>query len=165
VFAYVTGIVLCRIWKRASWRPYLWPPVLAVILLLILAGFGASRIGPSFDLIAVIGIFPILLFLGAGSRIEKSIAGIARDLGATSYGVYILHQPVLDFLLLHGWSSPKGGSPALHMVASACFVAGIFGFTALVDRLYDAPARAFLRRTLTGPAKDKKDTPAELLGT
>ena len=148
VFGYVTGMVLCRIWKRSSGRPYLWSPVLAMLLLLVLAGFEVSRIGAWFDLIAVIGIFPVLLFLGAGSRILAPMAGVAREIGATSYGVYILHQPVIHFLYLHGWSSPKGGNVVLHMAASACFLAGIFGLAMLVDRVYDAPARDFLRRIL-----------------
>jgi peptidoglycan/LPS O-acetylase OafA/YrhL len=149
VFSYVMGIALCRAWKKVSWRPYLWSPVLAVILLLILAGVGSSRLGYSFDLIAVIGVFPMLLFLSASSPVAKPILDVAQELGATSYGVYILHEPVLQFLSLHGWSSPRGNSEALHIATSLCFVAGIFSLTALVDRFYDAPARNFLRKTLT----------------
>jgi peptidoglycan/LPS O-acetylase OafA/YrhL len=148
LFAYVTGMVLYRAWERMSRRPRLWSPILATLLLLTLAGAGASRIGARFDLIAVLGVFPVLLFLAAGSPLDGPMRGMARELGAMSYGIYILHQPVLRFLVLHGWSSPQSGGQVLHIAASACFVGGMLVFVALVDRFYDAPVRELLRRRI-----------------
>ena len=148
LFAYVTGIVLCRVWKRLSWRPYLWSVVLTLLLLALLTGTGASRVGARFDMITVIGIFPLLLFLGAGSPLNARLQGPARELGALSYGVYILHQPVLHFLQLHGWSSPIKGGLMLHMAASVCFVGGTFLLAALLNRLYDTPVRKYLRQKI-----------------
>ncbi len=144
LFAYVMGMVLCRVWRRELWRLHPWAPLSGVVLLILLAGVGASRLGNSFDLIVVIGIFPVLLLLGAGAKIEGLVARVARQLGAASYAVYILHQPILHFLLLHGWSSPKGGGAASHAAASVCFVGGMFVVAGLVDRFYDSPVRRFL---------------------
>lgn len=149
VFSYITGMLLYRIWKEHPKKISSSAPVLVVILLLLFAGIGASKIGAAFDLIAVIGIFPVIIFFGAQAKLSHSMAGIARELGATSYGVYILHHAAVRFLTLRGWLSPFGTGKVIQFATTLAFVACIFVAASILDRIYDAPARAFLKRRLT----------------
>lgn len=149
VFSYVAGMLLCRVWKKFPMIPSIPAPVPAVILLFLFTGIGASKIGAAFDLTAIIAIFPFLLLLGASASLAPSAAGVAQEFGAASYGVYILHHCVIQFLTIHGWLSPRG-SQALHIAAALAFVAGMFLTASFIDRVYDTPARAGLKRLIAG---------------
>lgn len=75
---------------------------------------------------------------GQNTRLGKTPAAVCRVLGDASYPLYLFHFPVFFLVFALGWPA----SPFVYL--GAAIVASI-----AVDRLYDVPVRAALRRLVS----------------
>lgn len=103
-----------------------------------------------YDAAAAIVLMPLLVALSAGSVIRGRAAKICAWLGAISYGVYVLHVPMLeiiDYVLARLHVSWPGYAHVLIVAGSAAAIAS------LATPLYDVPARRWLLRRLGGARK------------
>ena len=147
LFAYPAGMLVFFLWRRHRLRINVSPFVPAVALVAILAG--PLNSGISYDLFSTVILFPVLLFIGAGSTPSKFLIPATHWMGITSYAIYVLHNPLAAFFELL-WNrvahhnieldAPWGG--LLYMVAMLLLAVWI-------DRVYDLKIRAFLRRKLS----------------
>src|SRR5262249_3898091 len=106
---------------------------------------------PAFDAFAAIVLMPLLVAFVSGAKVSGVAAKVCGALGLLSYGVYVLHVPVLDLLAL--------ATTVLHAdlpfgFLNVLLVGGLAALAAaLAHRVYDLPARKWLSKTLAGRAK------------
>lgn len=123
------------------------------VLLLASAGViaiapGASRAG--YDLVAVLIGFPLLVHLGAATRVGPGAQRACALAGAMSYAVYMLHIPVFEAWqrgLLH-WHYRSTAWPN-----NVALLATIALVSYAAHRWYDVPARHWLGRFATPVAR------------
>jgi peptidoglycan/LPS O-acetylase OafA/YrhL len=122
------------------------PAVCAAALLGVLLLPGSSTLPAVLNLALVLLVFPAILWVGASSSGGPRVTRIAGLLGTASYAVYVLHIPVGDFF-------GKLWRLALHRPMEAArpwsgviFVVLLFPLMLWLDRVYDQPVRAWLKR-------------------
>jgi peptidoglycan/LPS O-acetylase OafA/YrhL len=154
VFAYPAGMLVFEVWNRVDFQGEVpvWLPI--VILIGTLAGVQGGTRETVYDLCCMIAVFPVTLLLGAWSKPADWALKPTQWIGTSSYALYVLHNPVawiFDMIakrVLHhdtGLNAPWAGF---------VFLALILGMLALIDRFYDIPARAYLRRTTTTKTRE-----------
>lgn len=159
-FSFFAGVLLYQ--ARSRWTP----PPLAVwaafaVLLAVFAAPAGGPWRPLFDLIAVVLVFPALVAFSADSTARGAVEWTCATMGLLSYGIYVLHVPIWAWLrLVIDHVSPGAPFPGMANVAlvAACAVAA----AAILNAVYDVPARRFLsggppRRAAPAGAAPGKD--------
>lgn len=138
LFSFPLGILLYR---RPFWRVGLpWPILLLIVMGLMIVPVPQGYI-PLYDALFILVASPLLVAAGAASKVEGKGRKIASFVGILSFPIYAVHRPLIDL-----------ATPVLERlpVASAgrmvLFLAGLIIFAALLDRLYDRPARQWVAR-------------------
>ena len=113
---------------------------------LILACRPGDDIVSQYELGAVLVAFPLLLAVGARYEPGPRTSKVFSYIGLMSYGIYIIHQPIGHLLEPHlkGLFAVPGDWRALPY--GAAFLAALVGIAGLLDKVYDGPIRAVLRR-------------------
>lgn len=149
LFSYTLGSLLFLGWKTGRARVRMPPILLALALLglfLVPPHFGPQGV---VDLSIVAVCFPALLWISASPNPPPSLNRVARLLGLSSYAIYVLHNPLGDGFE-QAWKIARH-----HLIAvdapwpGLLFVAALILLTLMLDRFYDLPVRAFLKRKLT----------------
>ncbi|MDO9336278.1 MAG: acyltransferase [Caulobacter sp.] len=155
-FAFPMGVLLHRLWaagrlggvtsRFASW-------LLPLSLLLI--ALPVPGLTPLYDLAAVFLLFPVLVVLGANAAGGGRLQAL---LGRLSYGVYVLHGPIL---LLFKTLEPTGLTLPLRLGWYGLAAILAIAAAALAERWIDRPVRKWVARrdaaeattALTGPVQ------------
>jgi len=96
-----------------------------------------------YDTIAVLTVIPVIVAFASLTRPIR-LLWISSFLGATSYGIYAIHDPIITIVnggivrLLH--KDTTSVSPWF----GAIFLLLILGFVWVLDKYYDGPARRML---------------------
>jgi peptidoglycan/LPS O-acetylase OafA/YrhL len=142
-FSFFAGVALYRIWNKKS--IIVAPP----LLLAIVAVFGAllSFRYVYFELpvalFAILICFPAIIYFGACCEAVGAAARAAGVLGASSYALYVIHEPIYSCMSLAypdlakraATTTPWGG---------IVFVASCFGLALLLEHFLHRPASEFL---------------------
>ena len=144
LFSYTAGMLLFRLWSRAR------PPVPRVPAWLILTAAAAALSLPRHNSVPAALwctglLFPALVYLGACTEPGPLLKRIFGALGAASYAIYVVHDPLL--LLAFRFVPP--GTYASGW-AGIVFLLVLIPFALLLDRFWDAPLRQRLRRRFLG---------------
>ncbi len=147
-FSYSLGCLLFRLWIRSSRRFRLPPSLCGLALLAALFAPLASPLPTLVDFAIVGLLFPAILMAGASAASGPRMTRVAEVLGTSSYAIYVLHAPV-------GLFFEQAWRLALHRTMEAVapwsgliYVVLLFLLAVWLDRVYDVPARQWLRRRL-----------------
>lgn len=147
LFAFFVGVAIYRLWAADRLRFQ----VPAIVPLAGLVGLLALPSGLAADLLGALVAIPILLALGAQSRVSGRLAEACVAMGAASYALYTLHpaalQVALRALAFMGLP-PDFGFPVVGIVV----VVAIFAGALLAERFYDRPVRKWLKGAKPRPA-------------
>lgn len=122
-----------------------WAAVLTLLTLFAVPAPGDLR--QAFDAFTAILLMPALVAVASGAKVSGVAARVCGTLGMLSYGVYVLHVPVL-YLLRFGMQAQGVSLPYDFMeVFVVAMVAGLIA--AAATRFYDSP----FRKLLSGRAK------------
>jgi peptidoglycan/LPS O-acetylase OafA/YrhL len=147
-FSFFMGVAVYRLHRAFPMRL---PPfaIIPVVLALLASFLPALPFQDVYDALAIMVIFPVLLFVGAAITPPESIRGLCDFLGVTSYAIYVLHAPIRDVVLA-----------VLHYfpVAPSWWLGGGFILATLLaswiaDRIYDRPVRKWLTARFGGPRR------------
>ena len=148
--SFFLGVLIRRRFQSFEVRSKLLGIVCAAILvgtfMAIPAGASASAI---YDPLIAFGLYPLLVI--AAAQAPSLDVRITSGLGALSYPLYVIHEPMLRIvggvLVVAGLSD--GHPDTFEAVARLCLVP-LIAFVIL--KLYDEPVRAKLRRRFSGKA-------------
>lgn len=137
LFSFFAGILLYRVRpRRILHTPWAWILPLIALPSLYLA---SEELIP--DLLCVFVVFPTMIWLG--SAVELPTRRVANFLGDTSYGLYVIHVPMI--LLSYKTFSYFGSdanrfAPWTGLILLAALLLGIY----ILDRIYDQPVRSWV---------------------
>jgi peptidoglycan/LPS O-acetylase OafA/YrhL len=150
-YSFFAGVLVYRTWS--NWRPVIKVPPAALVVLLIgiLVAHPPHEYQIAFDLIITIFIFPIVIWLGAGSVATGPIARIFTWLGLSSYAVYVLQVPLYN-LSQRACGKIRGDECNFGITYGIFFVALVFAIAVIADRYFDSPVRLILTTRLNSIA-------------
>jgi peptidoglycan/LPS O-acetylase OafA/YrhL len=119
---------------------------LVAALTLALGCSPSDEATPWFELAVVLAGFPLLLVLASRFEPGALTGRVFSYIGLVSYGVYIVHQPIGNLLreTIERRLHLPGDLGALPY--GAVFLAMLVALAGALDRYYDGPVRAVLRR-------------------
>jgi peptidoglycan/LPS O-acetylase OafA/YrhL len=148
VFDFFAGVALFRM--RGRFRFPVLPAIIPVLAFLaVIAAPAAAEWRAAYDVAAAIVLMPLLVAFASEAKVGHAVGRACVGLGALSYGVYVLHVPLLN-LINAAAQMAQIELPALVVVGLIVLIAGTAA--ALLNHLYDAPVRRWLTRNLPGGA-------------
>jgi len=154
LFSYTAGMLLYRCW-RSGWWKLKFPPVLIALALLAALALPVGIVGHRArqELLIIVFLFPTLILAASVAHPSPWWNRPFQVLGQASYALYILHGPLLQ-CFERGWAMMTKHRVNLDAPWTGLFFLTLLMACALlIDRIYDAPARGYLRRKLAGAGK------------
>lgn len=152
-FSFFMGVLIYRVVPRGTSRSIWIGPACAAALITLFA-IRADAWQPFYDFACVLVIFPAAGLLVMRVDVSGPTLPAFKALGDASYGVYVLHLPML---ILASWiASHTGlGGPPLFLASCVALVCGVLA----LDRWFDRPVRKWMseriglraRRTVPDP--------------
>lgn len=148
VFPFFLGVAIFRSKIAERWRFGAGSAVGVIILLMIVLNTRTwlpAGLHVASDLMTVLLFFPIIVIVLAAVRLPPMGCRIATALGGASYAVYLLQLPVV--IIAAGFSSIlldrriTDYAPVAGFLFMPCF----FGVSYLVWRLFELPAKSWVR--------------------
>lgn len=141
MFDFFAGVAIYRL-RQTVKLPGLpwWAATGAFVAVIAAAPTGVWRV--AYDIAAALVLMPALVTLASGSVVTGVAARMCAASGMLSYGVYVLHVPLLGVISTAAavMGVHLGEGPLLALAVA--LAAGLVGWIA--DRLYDRPVRRWL---------------------
>lgn len=159
-FSFSVGVLIYR-YRRSSARlqPLAALACLAVVAI-VLAAPTPKNAKWAFDLFVVLAVWPALLYAASGIVPGRRTAAISVFLGTASYGLYVLHAPLLDWSIL-GWAVATGNRVEdlpYAPVAGMVFIAAAVCISWWLTVAFDQPLQRRFKRA-RGDRRPLTDTP------
>ncbi len=140
-FSFTIGVILFRL-NSTEWHL---PPAAIWLGLPVFAFVAVPADAVGVGLIWITLVFPAALLIGAAVEVGPRMAAICDHLGRLSYGIYILHAPLVLFetgvfkvVLGDAWADHQA------MIGGVIFVT-VVGFAAVATYWFDEPLRRYLQ--------------------
>jgi peptidoglycan/LPS O-acetylase OafA/YrhL len=142
-YSFFAGAACYRVWVATgrSKSPLWIAP--AVFITVIAAPLPRAMV----DAVAVLAIFPAVIFVGASAQTSGFAARAMTVAGAASYAIYTLHAPLVAWAGDALWRLAPDLPHAAYWIAITC-VPAVVVLSWLADRYFDLPLRSALSRRL-----------------
>ncbi|TGX52174.1 acyltransferase [Sphingomonas gei] len=146
LYGFFAGVALCWLHSRFPTRIAALPDwLIGLALLAIFAPATEWAFGAAYDFIAATLFFPLLVLLGANAHTTPLSRRIGAGLGGLSYGLYVLHQPVVQFATMLLPTEQIGASGVIGLAALVLVTLAV---SWAATRWIDTPVRCWTRRRL-----------------
>ncbi len=147
-FPFFAGLLLYKVFKPINIsNAFFWCSALIVIILSIprIGGHAYPWQNGIYDALAIIFLFPLLVFLGASGTIKhKRTAKFCTLLGELSYPIYMVHFPIV--YVFYAWAVNHNiGLEEAWPIAIAVFIISV-ALAYLLLKVYDIPVRKWLTK-------------------
>jgi len=137
LFGFFLGVILYRLrLSLPAARSLSWP--LCLLSMLFLAISVPKDVRPWIDLGIVVFALPAIVLVASSAEPSRRSTTMLLALGAMSYGLYVLHQPVIE---VASFVADRNGISALE---GAFILITLAALTWLLDAIYDQPIRRWL---------------------
>lgn len=149
LYPFFAGLLISRVNKLITVKGGFWwcSVLIAVVLVFPYVGSNdAPWIDGIYNAIAIIVVFPIIVAMGAGSRVtDKRSMAVCKFLGEISYPLYITHYPWIYVQMT--WAANHSDAPlSQHVIVAVSIFLFVIAIAYACLRLYDIPVRAWLKR-------------------
>jgi len=148
LYPFFAGLLLCRVTKPFQFKnAFLWCSIMIFIILAMprIGGTAQLWMNGIYESIAIIFIFPLIVFLGASGEIENRFASrLCKFFGDISYPIYITHYPLIYGYTAWVVGNKKPLNEALP-IGILVFISSI-ALAYLCLKLYDEPVRKWLKK-------------------
>ena len=160
-FAFFAGIAAHRLWAAGA-LPWLRLPAWAAAVA-VLAMFQLAPAHPAaYDTMLVLVAMPALVLASARAEPPPWLARPFAVIGLASYAVYVLTNPVDQWVeTLLPWSQVNRYA-GLGTAGAVALVAAILALALVLDRWYDVPVRAWLTARHRSVRRDYHSVPTPL---
>ena len=139
-FGFFTGVLLARFPLRM--RGSATPALLSLAVMVLSFALPVSQAArPFHDLAVVLAVYPLVAAVAAASEAGPRTRSVFEYLGRLSYGIYVLHVPVIFWAMGIAPRITGVQLAELGPVAGVAVIATVCVLADLVDRLFDAPVR------------------------
>ncbi len=152
-YSFFTGMLLYRLFASKEVHitqktlSVIVPWVILALLVTLLLSAPPKNLMPYFDFVCVVLAFPAMIYAALHFELTGAGAHICNFLGAISYAIYAVHDPILQSI----YSISRRQHIEINdyaPIAGLGFLAFLLIFCWLLDRMYDWPVRRFLQRRL-----------------
>lgn len=144
-FGFFAGVAVYRLWQ-ADTLPWLRLPAWAAAAVVVAVFAGATRHPAVSDTLIVVLVMPPLILASARGEPGRWLARPFALLGAASYAIYVLTNPVDQWLeTLLPWTQVNRYA-GFGTTGAVALVAAITGLALALDRWVDRPVRGALGR-------------------
>jgi peptidoglycan/LPS O-acetylase OafA/YrhL len=142
-FSFFAGVALYRIWTKKSITVA--PPLFFGIVVVFgaLISFRYVYFELPVALFAILICFPAIIYFGACCKIFGTTARVAGVLGASSYALYVIHEPIYRCIGLFYPDLSKSAA-TITPWGGIVFVAACFGLALSLEHFLHRPASKFL---------------------
>ena len=149
LYPFFAGLLLSRIGGTIRLRGGFWWCSLLITAALAMPHVGSPDtpwINGGYQALVILLLFPLIVSIGAGSRITDPKSVAACDfLGQISYPLYITHYPLVYMQMAWVSNNPDASLGANVFVNVSIFVIAV-GLAWACLKLYDLPVREWLKR-------------------
>lgn len=154
LYPFFAGLLLSRMKWLTSVKAGFWWTSLFIFVVLALPhiGEGQNILDGAYQAVAILVFFPLIVSMGAGSKVTGRSAKVCEWLGNLSYPLYITHYPFI-YLQMSWAESHKNLPTSTHVFFAICMlVLAVFTAEAWL-KLYDIPVREWLKEHWLHKAK------------
>jgi peptidoglycan/LPS O-acetylase OafA/YrhL len=144
-YSFFAGTIIYRMWQTKPHVIRIHPAALIVLLGAALCADVPEHFRSEYDLLAVLILFPLIVYFGASSAAPIYATRFFSWLGAASYAIYVLQVPLYE-PLLRLFSFVGMPMQGLTWPWSVGYIALILIAATTADQFYDKPVRALLSR-------------------
>lgn len=148
LFPFFAGLLISRFNKLIKLKAGFWwcSLLLAVVLVMPrIGGIDNMWMNGVYDASIIIVAFPLIVSMGAGSKVSGRSASVCKFFGEVSYPLYITHYPLV--YMYTAWVNNHHDAPLgtrISIAVSVFILAVLIAYACL--RLYDMPVRDWLKK-------------------
>ena len=143
IYSFSIGVLLFRRRTQQRKQSNAYALAIVAVCLLIFCVPVAASIRPAYTVLALIVAIPLLVMAGASVEPTRKVREVFLFAGTVSYGIYVLHVPVI-FIVQTLLVKPDNLRAPAHAVLGAALLVLVVALAAFAEKYYDRPVRRFL---------------------
>lgn len=152
LYPFFCGLLLSRIGRLITVKGGFWWCSLAIVMLFAMPRVGGDNpknfwMNGLYEIFCILIAFPLIVTVGAGSSTKGRTSAINKFLGDISYPLYVTHYPLIYWQM--SWATTHKDLPVnTHVFVAVCIFFLAIGIAYASLKLYDEPAREWLKQKL-----------------
>ena len=148
LYPFFAGLLISRVNKLIKVKAGFWWCSLLIAVILVMPRIGGMDkmwMNGIYESIVILFLFPLIVSMGAGSKVSGRSVSVCKFFGEISYPLYITHYPLVYVQVAWVRSHPDASlGTSIFVSVSIYILAIIVAYASL--KLYDIPVREWLKR-------------------